>query len=298
MATQVAQMEAAKRLPTAEILLVLVAIFWGTSYGVTKEALLVTSVLTFLAIRFSITFLIMLPVLWQDLEAGRASGWPYAMLTGLILLGVFLAETYGVKYTSATNAAFLISLSVLLTPFIEWLVFRVFPGWRLCLWVLVFLIGAYLLVLNGDSSLQLNLGDGLILVAALLRGVMVVATKKLIPNDSISTLSLTAVQMGVVATGALVMVLLVDTDLPKLQSLPSSFWWAIAYLVSFCTLFAFFAQNYGVRHTSPSRAALLMGTEPAFGGLFAVLWLGEALSEIQLVGAFLVVTAALAGARR
>jgi drug/metabolite transporter (DMT)-like permease len=78
-------MEAAKRLPTAEILLVLVAIFWGTSYGVTKEALLVTSVLTFLVIRFSITFLMMLPVLWRDLAAGRASGWPYAMLTGLIL---------------------------------------------------------------------------------------------------------------------------------------------------------------------------------------------------------------------
>jgi drug/metabolite transporter (DMT)-like permease len=154
------------------------------------------------------------------------------------------------------------------------------------------------LVLNGNSTLQLNLGDGLILVAAALRGVMVVATKKLIPNASISTLSLTAVQMGVVAMGALVMVFLVDTGLPNLQTLPSSFWWAIAYLVSFCTLFAFFAQNYGVRHTSPSRAALLMGTEPAFGGLFAVLWLGEALSNIQLVGAFLVVTAALAGARR
>jgi drug/metabolite transporter (DMT)-like permease len=91
---------------------------------------------------------------------------------------------------------------------------------------------------------------------------------------------------------------LVDTGLPKLQTLPSSFWWAIAYLVLFCTLFAFFAQNYGVRHTSPSRAALLMGTEPAFGGLFAVLWLGETLSNIQLVGAFLVVAAALAGARR
>jgi len=287
-----------KRLPVAELLLVLVAIFWGTSYGVTKEALLVTSVLTFLAIRFTITFLIMLPILLKDLAAGKATGWPYAIITGLILLGVFLAETFGVKYTSASNAAFLISLSVLLTPFIEWFVFRVFPGWRLCMWVLVFLIGTYLLVLNADSRLELNLGDGLILMAALLRGVMVVATKKWVVKESITTLSLTAVQMGVVAFGVLVMLFVVETDLPDLQVLPGSFWLAILYLVLCCTMFAFFAQNYGVRHTSPSRAALLMGTEPAFGGLFAVFWLGETLSSLQLVGAFLVVTAALAGARR
>jgi len=287
-----------KRLPVAELLLVLVAIFWGTSYGVTKEALLVTSVLTFLAIRFTITFLIMLPILLKDLAAGKATGWPYAIITGLILLGVFLAETFGVKYTSASNAAFLISLSVLLTPFIEWFVFRVFPGWRLCMWVLVFLIGTYLLVLNADSRLELNLGDGLILMAALLRGVMVVATKKWVVKESITTLSLTAVQMGVVAFGVLVMLFVVETDLPDLQVLPGSFWLAILYLVLCCTMFAFFSQNYGVRHTSPSRAALLMGTEPAFGGLFAVFWLGETLSSLQLVGAFLVVTAALAGARR
>jgi len=287
-----------KRLPVAELLLVLVAIFWGTSYGVTKEALLVTSVLTFLAIRFTITFLIMLPILLKDLAAGKATGWPYAIITGLILLGVFLAETFGVKNTSASNAAFLISLSVLLTPFIEWFVFRVFPGWHLCMWVLVFLIGTYLLVLNADSRLALNLGDGLILMAALLRGVMVVATKKWVVKESITTLSLTAVQMGVVAFGVLVMLFVVETDLPDLQVLPGSFWLAILYLVLCCTMFAFFAQNYGVRHTSPSRAALLMGTEPAFGGLFAVFWLGETLSSLQLVGAFLVVTAALAGARR
>lgn len=292
------QLKLTQRVPVAQLLLVLVAIFWGTSYGVTKEALLVTSVLTFLAIRFSLTFLIMLPMLWKDLAAGKASGWPYAMMTGLVLLGVFLAETFGVKYTSASNAAFLISLSVLLTPFIEWFVFRVFPGWRLFLWVIMFLMGAYLLVLNGDSHLQLNFGDGLIILAALMRGVMVVATKKWVATESITTLSLTAVQMGVVAMGALIMVVAVEPQLPDLQALPGSFWMAIGYLVLFCTLFAFFAQNYGVRHTSPSRAALLMGTEPAFGGLFAVLWLGETLSTVQLVGAFLVVTAAIAGARR
>ncbi len=36
----------------SELLLLLVAIFWGTSYGLTKNALLFSSVLMFITIRF------------------------------------------------------------------------------------------------------------------------------------------------------------------------------------------------------------------------------------------------------
>jgi len=40
-----------------------------------------------------------------------------------------------------------------------------------------------------------------------------------------------------------------------------------------CTVFAFFAQNWALKHSSPSRVELLTSSEPAFGALFTVLWL-------------------------
>ncbi|MDG6754575.1 DMT family transporter, partial [Staphylococcus aureus] len=65
------------------------------------------------------------------------------------------------------------------------------------------------------------------------------------------------------------------------------------YLVGACTLFAFFAQNYAIKRSSPTRVALLMGSEPAFGALFAWLWLGERISLSGWIGGGLIVTASL-----
>jgi drug/metabolite transporter (DMT)-like permease len=70
----------------------------------------------------------------------------------------------------------------------------------------------------------------------------------------------------------------------------------ITWLVLACTVFAFFVQNYAAVRSAPSRVALLMGSEPLFGALFASLWLGERLSALGWVGgALIVVSAAWAG---
>lgn len=71
------------------------------------------------------------------------------------------------------------------------------------------------------------------------------------------------------------------------------FWQSTAYLVLGCTLFAFYAQNWALRHSSPSRVALLTSSEPVFGALFAVFWLGESLSVAGWLGGGLMVVAAL-----
>jgi len=102
----------------------------------------------------------------------------------------------------------------------------------------------------------------------------------------------------VVAVGALV--IFAYSDYPVAQLIPQSveFWLASFYLALFCTLFALFAQNYGVRHTSSSRVALLTGSEPAFGALFAVVWLGENLGGVQLMGGGLILLASYLASRR
>ena len=140
----------------AELLLLAVAIIWGTSYGFTKEALLYVSVPAFLALRFLLTFLLLSPALLADLKRGLAQDLPAACLTGLILFSIFLAEVYGVAHTSAANAAFLISLCVMLTPLLEWLVYRQYPGQRVFILATACLLGVYLLTQNAEQPFTIE----------------------------------------------------------------------------------------------------------------------------------------------
>jgi drug/metabolite transporter (DMT)-like permease len=66
----------------------------------------------------------------------------------------------------------------------------------------------------------------------------------------------------------------------------------MAFLVLLCTLLAFFAQNYAASRTSPSHVALLMGSEPLWGALIAVIWLDERLTLLGWIGGLLIVASA------
>lgn len=276
----------ARLLQASDLFLLLVAMVWGTSYGVAKQALVFYPVLGFLAVRFGITCLLLAP---QLRGAGRAAVGPGLPL-GLVLLAIFLCETYGVAHTSASNAAFLISLCVVFTPFVEWALLGRRPDARLVPALVLSLLGAWLL--SGGIEPSLNSGDALLLAAALLRAVLACLTRRLTANRSVPLLALTAVQSGVVGGGCLLLGLLQPGGLPPLPTAPA-FWTGTLYLVLFATLFAFFVQNRALSHSSPTRVGLLMGSEPLFGALFAVLWLGEALSLAAWIGGLLIVAATL-----
>ncbi|GKS89539.1 DMT family transporter [Acidovorax sp. SUPP2539] len=278
-------------LRSADLVLLLVAVVWGTSYGVAKGALAFYPVLGFLAVRFLLTAALLAPAC---LRATRAQ-WHGALRAGLplgaLLMAIFVCETYGVAHTQASQAAFLISLCVVFTPFAEWWMLGRRPAGAVFGFAAVSLLGAALLA-GGGLQIRWGLGDGLMLAAAALRAVTVCATSRLTRRHAQAPmLLLTAVQSAVVGLGCLLVAVSLPGGLPALPA-EGAFWAASLYLVLGCTVFAFIAQNWALKHTAPSRVGLLMGTEPAWGALFAVLWLGESLGPVQWLGGALIVGAA------
>jgi len=276
----------------SDLMLLAVAMVWGTSYGVVKGALAFYPVLGLLALRFGLTFVVLSPAL-RSLRHAGASAIAGAVCTGGLLLGIFLAETFGISLTRASNAAFLISLCVVLTPLVEWVLLRRKPSGAEWLAVVLSLAGASLV--SGGAFIP-TAGDALILLAALLRALMVCVTRRVMRDSALAPLSVTAVQAGTVALGSLGAALVSAPQqwrpLPTLAG-HGTFWMSIGYLVLACTLFAFFAQNFAVKRSSPTRVALLMGSEPAFGALFAYVWLGEQLSVRGWFGGGLMVLASV-----
>jgi drug/metabolite transporter (DMT)-like permease len=276
----------------AEIMLLLVAAVWGGSYAVAKQATQQLPVLEFIALRFGLTFVVLLPALRPLFNAQWRQGLAVGGLLGANLLAIFLCETFGVSLTTASNAAFLISLCVALTPFVEWWLLRQKPAQRVFWAAGLSAVGAALLSATSPADISVGWGDGLMVVAAFLRAVMVCMTRRLAGRHSMPALTLTAVQSGVMALGAMAISLVASKGTWHMPPATASFWWGMAYLVLLCTVFAFFAQNHAASRSSPSRVSLLMGSEPVFGALIAVYGFGERIGAWGWAGGLLIVLAA------
>lgn len=278
---------------TIEILLLLVAIVWGGSYSATKIATAQLPVLQFLVLRFGLTFLLLLPALRGLVIASWPTALTGAALLGINLLAIFVCETFGVSLTTASNAAFLISLCVAFTPLCEWWLLGERPVGTVIAASGLSLLGAGLLAFqHGGQVSSLAFGDSLMVIAAFLRGVMVCLTRRHGQRHGLPALTMTAVQMGVMTLGSALLMLSVSGS--DWQPLPTSgsFWGAMGFLVLACTLLAFFVQNYVASRTSPSRVALLMGSEPLWGALIAALWMSERLTLLGWIGGLLIMLSA------
>jgi drug/metabolite transporter (DMT)-like permease len=278
----------------SELMLLAVAAIWGSSYGVAKLALQYVPALEFVALRFAMTFLLLLPALrplWTctDRRAFGAAG----SALGINLLAVLLCESFGVALTSAANAAFLISTCVVITPFVEWLMFGRRASRLVLASACISLLGVALLTGSSGGAGIWARGELLMLLAAVLRALLVCLTRYHLLRLGMPALTMTAVQSGVAALGACALVLWTGEPRQAFAALTvPAFWGLMAYLACLCTVFAFFVQNYASRHVGPSRMSLLLGCEPAFGALFAALVLSEQLPATGWLGGALVVAAA------
>lgn len=269
-----------------DVLLLGSAVVWATSYAVTQQAAAWVPVAALLFIRFGITSVLLAPA-WLSIALPR-SEWLRVLVLGLLLTVTLSLEAWGVTMTSASNAALLISLCIVLTPMLEWGWLGRRPSRGEFVAAVVALLGA--LLLTSGSSKGFSLGDGFFLAAAMSRTLMGVATRKQMVRFPIPALALTGIQSLAVALFAGV-VLLAGSSLPSIPYVleAPTFWGAVAWLVVGCTVFATGAQNLGAKHRSATRVALLTGTEPAFGALFASMWLGEVMGGTAWVGAGLIV---------
>ena len=276
----------------ADLAVLGVAVVWGASYPVAKGALEYMPVLVLLFYRFTLTALLMSAVAFRDLRAACPADLRAGALLGGILSAIFLAETWGVSMTTATNTALIISLCTILTPFLEFGLQRRLPPTGIMCGGVVAVIGV--MVLSGGMG-ALGFGDLLVLCAAGLRAVMVVSTKRLMEGSRLSSAALTAVQAATVAGVILTLLLAQSGPQGLLVSADINGWASVAFLSLFCTVGAFYVQNMAVRRTSPTRVGFLMGTEPLFG--FALAWalLSEPATPAALCGAGLIVAGTFLG---
>lgn len=223
----------------------------------------------------------------RDMASASPHDLGVGIVLGVILFSVFVAETWGISLTTATNAALIISLCTLITPFLDFGLKKRLPPYGVVTGALVGIMGVALL--SGGIT-GFGAGEVLILLAAILRAIMVVSTKRLTTGHMISSAALTALQAVTVAVFSLTVLLLLGGSDILLVDAGPRFWGAVGFLSLFCTIAAFYIQNAAIRRTTPTRVSLLMGTEPLFGFVMSWLLLSEPVTAMTLLGAALIVS--------
>lgn len=262
------------------IYMFIATIFFGMTYVLTKICLNYSTELHIISFRFLIAFVISLIFLQRKIFPIKIKEILYSLILSVLLFMVFITMTIGVKYTTATNASFLISLSVIFIPFFSWIFNKEKPKKSIFIVLIIALIGIMLLTL--DKNLEFHIGDILCLICSLLFSFHVLITERFVKNNNPITLGV--LQFG----GVAILSFLVQYPIEKF-TLPKNekFWISLMILSVFCTALAYIIQTVSQKKLSSTLIGLILSLEPIFSGIFGYFILNEYLSPQQYMGAFL-----------
>jgi len=258
------------------LLLLMVTAIWGWTFVLVKDAVTHYPTLPFLQIRFALA-LVVLALVFRKLPSRRELG--AGAVIGVVLAAGYLTQTAGLTITSPGNAGLITGLFVVLTPILNRLFGAPIRWWT---WSAVAVSFIGLLLLTGGPS-GMNLGDMLVVACAVLFALHIVLLGRWSPG--MSPAALTLVQMGMCT------VLFSAGGTWSLRPPTGSVWFAIAITGLLASAFGYFVQTWAQGHIGANRVALILGTEPAWALVAAIVLAGQRFGLTEAVGAALILAA-------
>ncbi|OQW33547.1 MAG: hypothetical protein A4E19_03940 [Nitrospira sp. SG-bin1] len=266
--------------------LLLTTVIWGATFPATKAALEQIPPLSFLLLRFflgTVLVLLWFRIYGRRLHRDRAVLSASALTTVFLFLG-YLLQTVGLRYTSASNSAFLTALYVIFVPLILMRIDRRVVGATV-----IAVIGLWLLV-KPDTAM--NLGDLLTLGCAVAFAGHIICLERFTREvDAPSLLVWQMVAMTVLFLPA-----------PWWEETARSAFSPTAVLLTglgvtgvLATL-AFAVQMWAQRLVPAQQVAILFASEPAYAAWLSWYFLGETMDIQGWIGSALILLAVIIGA--
>lgn len=285
------------------LLLLLTAIIWGTAFVAQSEGMDHVGPITFNGVRSLLGGIALLPcVIVVDLierKKMRTGEIPTpteeekisarkklifgGIICGLIIFGASTAQQIGLVYTSAGKAGFITALYIVLVP-----IFGLFVGRKcspsIAVAVVLAVIGLYLLCMNEEFSI--TLGDGLIILCAVLFAFHILTVDRISPF--VSGVKLSCLQFLVCGLVSLVFMFIFEE--PSIEGLS-----AVAFPIFYAGVMscgvAYTLQIIGQKGNNPTVASLIMSLESCVAVIAAWIIQGDGLTERELSGCLIMFAA-------
>jgi len=257
--------------------LMVLAILWGSTFFSIKRLLTHIPASDFLAVRFLISTVILTAVFARSLRMSRRT-LVHGLVLGLLWAAAQLLQTVGLGLTAASISGFITGLYVVFTPILGYILFRL----KVSRWVWV----AVGLATVGLAALTLKPGGGLLGVGELLTvGCAIMYALHIAMLGRWSTPA-EAAQLTVAQSWSMTVVFIAVAAPDGIVWPADAMDWAwMIYLAVLCGAVALLVQTWAQGHLEPSRAAVIMCSEPLWATFFAILFGGERPTWLFAVGA-------------
>ncbi len=271
----------------ARFLLFITAIIWGWTFVATKVCLTFLSPAELLGFRL----LIALPIL-AGLIIAKGIKFNFQHHRGKLLIGSliltahFLVQITGMKYTSATNTGWIISLTPLVTIFLAFILLKEKIGKFAIIGVIIATFGILLLISKGSLTnfgWISSVGDWLILVSAHTWALYTILTRDVSrSNNPLAVTFVIFLPSAIIVAG----IMILSTDWARLLQMPLNVIIAIIYLGVFGTALGHWFWQVGVAKLGASKSGIFLYLEPLATTALAVPYLHESFGITTAIGGF------------
>ena len=271
-----------RRCLAGDMMMLAATMIFGAMTIFSKQILAELEVYNMVTLRFLIAFAVCFIVFHRRYRHLDRKTAVHAGILGTFLFVSYLCMVIGCKYTTASNAGFMMSLVAFFTPIIIFVQEKVRPDRNHVISIFITLIGVGLMCLSGNFTL--NRGDLVCIMSAFFYSFQMLYTERYAKqHDSVV---LGTFQLIFVAAYGFVFSMLLEDSFRLPQS--AAGWGQLLYLALGCGALGFILQTSAEKLSSAGHTTLIYASQPGFVAVFSYLMLGEPISLRQIIGIVLV----------
>lgn len=272
--------------------LTLAAMFWGISYPLTK---FVEDVPTFyiISLRFILAAALLAVCFFRHFRNYNFDTLKNAFILSFLLTAMYIFNIVGVKYTTSVKASFFTTLSFLVCPVINLILYKMKIQKFIGISALICLAGTCMLCYTPDMGrLVINFGDILCGFASIAGAINIIYMEKMSHKDNIDNTLFTIFLMSFIALWGTI-IALARGEFDYHSQVTSSQMIAIILMGLFSSAGAFILQIHCEKHVPSNRVGIIFSLEPASGCILSVLLIHETMSLIGWMGALVIMISIL-----
>ncbi|CAB4335484.1 unannotated protein [freshwater metagenome] len=269
------------RMKFAPWALLTVAMAWGWSFVIMKDAIERQSVNNFLFTRFLLGTVVMVLIRPKTLKLLNKDLLLRAGTAGIFLGFGYIFQTLGLARTGAAITGFVTGLYVVLTPLFAWLFLKEKINRFTWTCIAAATVGLGLLSIHGFS---VGFGELLVFISAIFYACHIISLSKWSSGRDVYAMTVVQLFMCGVLSGI--------ASIPGGYSPPpdAGVWGVVIFTAVFATAIAFIIQTWAQAHMSSTKVAVILTMEVVFAAIFAIIFGGERLTLQSALGGILVIT--------